>query len=263
MSKADIGIFGGTGFYSLLEDVEEIAMDTPYRFPSDKVALGTYKGKRLAFIARHGKSHALPPHMINYRANVWAMKELGVKYIISPAAAGSLQRNIKPGEFVVVDQFVDRTTGRRDTFYDEAPVTHMPGAEPICPNMRALAIDALTQHNLPHHETGTAVVIQGPRFSTKAESMWFTQMGWEVINMTLYPEVILARELEMAFVNISLITDYDSGFDGEFPPVTAEEAIKVFMANTDKLKQVVFSMVDALDITMDSPAHAALELARF
>jgi 5'-methylthioadenosine phosphorylase len=263
MSNIQIGIFGGTGFYSILENVEERWLETPYGKTSDKVAVGTYKGRQIAFIPRHGKSHSIPPHQINYRANVWAMKELGVRYIISPAAAGSLQKNIKPGDFVVTDQFVDRTTGRKDTFYDGPTVTHMPGAEPICPILRKRAIEALKKANLPHHETGTTVIIQGPRFSTKAESAWFTKMGWDVINMTMYPEAILARELEMCYTNISLITDYDSGLDGEFEPVTAEDAIRVFMENTDKLKQAVLGMVEAIELNHSCSCHVALKSARF
>ena len=212
---------------------------------------------------RHGTSHQHPPHSINYQANIWALKEEGVGFIIAPAAAGSLQRHIKPGDFVVPDQFVDRTRQRKDTFYDTAPVTHMPGADPYCTTLRELAINILKQHDLPHHETGTAVVIQGPRFSTKAESKWFTQMGWDTINMTIYPEAILARELEISYTNIMLITDYDSGFDGEFPPVIPEEAVKVFKNNTDKLKTVVLDMVKAIDINEKTASHNALVTARF
>lgn len=263
MHQAQIGIFGGTGFYSLLDNVEEIDLKTPYGPPSDKIALATHKGKKLAFIPRHGKTHSIPPHKINYRANVHAMKQLGVTQILSPAAAGSLQRHIKPGDFVVTDQYIDRTTGRADTFYDGPEVTHMPGAEPFCPELRIHVINALKELNLPHHETGTALIIQGPRFSTKAESKWFTGAGWDLINMTMYPEALLAREKEIAYTNISLITDYDAGFDGEFPAVDAQAAVKVFLENIEKLKQLVFLTIEKIDPKISCTCHTALKRARF
>jgi 5'-methylthioadenosine phosphorylase len=263
MSSNKIGVIGGTGFYSMLDNVQEIKVETPYGDPSDSISIGTYNGKEIAFLPRHGKSHQIPPHKINYRANIWALNSVGAKYIISPCAAGSLQKNIKPGDFVIADQFVDRTKNRADTFYDEAPVTHMPGAEPFCTTLRDYAFESFTELNLPVHKSGSVVVIEGPRFSTKAESKWFTQMGWEVINMTLYPEVILARELEMSYVNIALITDYDTGFDGEFEPVNAAEAIRVFHENTDKLKNGVFKLIEKIDITQVTQSHGALATARF
>src|SRR5262249_7731770 len=156
-----------------------------------------------------------------YRANLYAMKQLGVRYLISPCAAGSLQQHVEPEHFVVCDQYVDRTNGRKDTFYDGPNVTHISSAEPYCPKLRQLAIEVIKEQGITVHETGTVVVVQGPRFSTKAESKWYTAAGWEVINMTQYPEAYLALELGIAVVNIALITDYDCGLvaEGEIAPV--------------------------------------------
>ena len=212
---AEIGIFGGSGFYDFAEgEVEEIKVDTPYGPPSDKIALMTVAGRRVAFLPRHGRTHSLPPHKVPYKANLWAFQSLGVTRVLSPSAVGSLQAHIAPGDFVINDQFVDRTTGRADTFYDGPLVTHISSAEPYCPQLRALAVAAARQNAISVHETGTSVVIQGPRFSSKAESRWFTQMGWDIVTMTQYPEVILARELALCYVTISLVTDYDAGRGG-------------------------------------------------
>ncbi len=243
--QAQIGIFGGSGFYSLLKNVEFVNVETPFGPPSDSVALATVGDKKVAFLPRHGRDHSIPPHMVNYRANVWAMKELGVTRIISPCAAGSLQSHVKPGDFVVCDQFVDCTKARADTFYDGPIVTHVSPADTYCPEMREIAVNCIRNEGIAVHEKGTVVVIQGPRFSTKAESIWFTSMGWEVINMTQYPEAYLAHELEMCVVNISLITDYDSGLhaEGEVEPVNAEEVMQVFHNNADRIKRVVLGMI--------------------
>ncbi|NPV92139.1 MAG: S-methyl-5'-thioadenosine phosphorylase [Firmicutes bacterium] len=245
--KAQIGVFGGSGFYRM-DGAEEIKIDTPYGAPSDKITLTEIGGKKVAFIPRHGKEHQIPAHMINYRANLWALKELGVTRVIGPCAAGSLQADVKPGDFVICDQFVDRTRNRKDTFYDGPITTHISAADPYCPEMRALAIEKARKLSIPVHETGTVVVIQGPRFSTRAESRWFGGQGWEVINMTQYPESILARELGMCYVNISLITDYDVGLDGnpDIMPVTHERVIEVFKNNNDKLRGLLCELIGAL-----------------
>jgi 5'-methylthioadenosine phosphorylase len=243
MSIAEIGVFGGSGFYSLLEDVREVKVDTPYGPPSDALMLATVNGRKVAFLPRHGRNHTIPPHMINYRANVWAMRALGVQAIVSPCAAGSLQAHVEPGSFVVCDQFVDRTSGRKDTFYDGPIVTHPSPAEPYDPVLRRLAIETIRDHGIPVHETGTVVVIQGPRFSTKAESKWFHEAGWEVINMTQYPEAYLCREMGMAVVNIALITDYDSGVHAGTGSVTAVEVLEVFQKNAENIKKVVLDLI--------------------
>ncbi len=249
--KADIGVFGGSGFYSFLENVEEIEMETPYGKPSDKISIATYNGKRIAFLPRHGKKHQYPPHMIPYRANIYAMKQLNVSCILAPSASGSLQPHIKPGDFVICDQFVDRTWGRKDTFYDGPVTKHISSAYPYCPELRKLAIETCREQGIPAHENGTVVVIQGPRFSTVAESRWFSSMGWHVINMTQYPECYLAREMNICYVNISLITDYDAGLEGrdDILPVTEEEVYRVFNENNEKVKKLLFGLIDKIDIS--------------
>ncbi len=246
MSKAEIGVFGGSGFYSLLDDVREVKVDTPYGPPSDSLMLATVHGRKVAFLPRHGRNHTLPPHKVPYRANVWAMRSLGVQAVISPCAAGSLQPHVAPGSFVVCDQFVDRTNGRADTFYDGPIVTHISPAETYDPVLRKLAIEAIKKNGIECHEKGTVVVIQGPRFSTKAESKWFHDAGWEVINMTQYPEAYLCRELGMSVVNISLITDYDSGAFTGHEAVTAHDVLEVFKSNAEKAKRVVMDLIASL-----------------
>ena len=243
--KAEIGIFGGSGFYKFLDKTEEVVVETPYGAPSSPVTLGDIEGRKVAFLPRHGLKHEYPPHVINYRANAWAMKDLGCTMIIGPCATGSLQPHVKPGDFVICDQFVDRTSGRIDTFYDGPITTHPAMADPYSPDLRKVAIEVAKEQGISVHEKGTVVVIQGPRFSTRAESKWFSSMGWEVINMTQYPEAYLCRELDMAYLNISLITDYDVGLEGDpnIKPVTHEEVIRVFTENNEKLKNLLFGIV--------------------
>jgi 5'-methylthioadenosine phosphorylase len=255
--RAEIGVFGGSGFYSLLEDVREIKVDTPYGAPSDSFFLASVAGRGVAFLPRHGRRHTIPPHRINYRANVWAMRSLGVKAVISPCAAGSLQLNVKPGDFVVSDQFVDRTRGREDTFFDGPIVTHLSSAETYDPVLRRLAIETIRDHGIEVHETGTVVVIQGPRFSTKAESKWFSDAGWEVINMTQYPEAWLCRELGMAVVNIALITDYDAGVHEGTEAVDAMSVLEVFAQNAERIQQVVLDLIGRFPKDLDALGAAA------
>ena len=250
--RAEIGVFGGSGFYSLLDDVREIKVDTPYGPPSDSFFLADVAGRKVAFLPRHGRRHTIPPHRINYRANVWAMRSLGVKAVISPCAAGSLQVHVKPGDFVVCDQLVDRTRGRIDTFYDGPIVTHLSSAEMYDPVLRQLAIDTIRDHGIPLHERGTIVIIQGPRFSTKAESKWFSDAGWEVISMTQYPEAWLCRELGMAVVNIALITDYDAGIHEGTEAVDAQSVTEVFAQNAERIRKVVLDLVGRFPADLDS-----------
>ena len=245
---AEIGVFGGSGFYEFGTDVEEVWVETPYGAPSDRIALATISGRRVAFLPRHGKDHRYPPSKFNYRANLWAMKELGVTRIIGPCAAGSLQKHIAPGDFVVVDQFVNRTWGRKDTFFEGPIVKHISAADPYCPELRRLAIAACRAEGITVHEKGTVVVIQGPRFSTRAESREYQRHGWEVINMTQYPEGYLARELGICYVCIALITDYDVGLEDDptVKPVSHEEVLRVFSQNIEKLRTVLFTLIDSI-----------------
>jgi 5'-methylthioadenosine phosphorylase len=260
---AEIGVFGGSGFYSLLEDVREIKVDTPYGPPSDSFFLAMVGGRRVAFLPRHGRRHTIPPHRINYRANVWAMRSLGVKAVISPCAAGSLQLHVEPGHFVVSDQFVDRTRGREDTFFDGPVVSHLSSAETYDPVLRGIALDVIREHGITVHDGGTVVVINGPRFSTKAESRWFTDAGWEVINMTQYPEAFLCRELGMAVVNIALITDYDAGVLEGTHAVTAHDVLEVFEQNASRIRSVVLDMIGRFPADLDAlGAREALAFTR-
>lgn len=248
--KADIGVFGGSGFYSFLPEVDEIDIDTPYGKPSDKISIASIGDKKVAFLPRHGKNHSYPPHTIPYRANLYAMKMLGVKSIIAPTASGSLKPYIKPGDFVICDDFVDRTWGRKDTYFEGPETKHISGAEPYDAKLRELATKACKELNIKAHNSGTVVVIQGPRFSTKSESRWFSKMGWDVINMTQYPECILAKELDIPYINIALITDYDAGLEGDedIKPVTEEEVFRVFNENNSKVKKLIFHIIEKIDL---------------
>jgi 5'-methylthioadenosine phosphorylase len=240
-----IGIFGGSGFYRFLDEVEEVAVATPYGPPSAHIRIGEIEGARVAFMPRHGDEHELPPHRINYRANVWAMREVGARRIIGPCACGSLKPELTPGTFVVADQFIDRTRGREDTFYDGPQTTHVAAADPYCPDLRRTLLEAARELDIPVVDHGTVVVIAGPRFSTRAESRWFAASGWDVVNMTQYPEAWLARELELCYANVSLVTDYDVGLEGMpgVEPVSADAAFRVFAENLDRLRALLFRAV--------------------
>lgn len=262
MSSAEIGVFGGSGFSTFLENVETVDVDTPYGRPSAPPVIGDVGGRRVAFIPRHGVKHEFPPHVVPYRANLWAMRELGVTRVLGPNAAGSLQPHIRPGDFVVVDQLVDRTRSRPHTFYDGPETTHVSFSDPYCPTIRELAISTGRELGIAIHDRGTIVVVEGPRFSTRAESVWFKDAGWEVIGMTSYPESVLARELELCYANISLITDYDVGVEG-IPSVTNEEVIRVFSENVQKVRDLLFTLIPRLPVERECPCATALEHARF
>jgi len=258
-----VGVFGGSGFYSFLEHVEELAIDTPYGPPSAPIALGEIEGRKVAFMARHGKAHELPPHRVNYRANLWAMKEAGVRRIVGPSACGSLQPELAPGTFLVADQFVDRTSGRDDTFFDGPGTTHASSADPYCPGLRGVLVEAARELDIPVVDGGTVVVIQGPRFSTRAESRWFSSAGWAVVNMTQYPEAWLARELELCYASLSLVTDYDAGLEGhpDVDPVSAEAAFRVFSDNLDRLRALLSRAVPKIGPQPDDICRSALQSA--
>jgi 5'-methylthioadenosine phosphorylase len=262
MTDAEIGVFGGTGFTSFLDKTETVDMDTPHGRPSAPPVIGEVGGRRVAFIPRHGSAHEFPPHRVPYKANVWAMKELGVGRVLGPNACGSLQPGVKPGEFVICDQLVDRTRDRVNTFYDGPATTHISFADPYCPVMRDAIVTRGRAMDIPLHERGTVVVIEGPRFSTRAESAWFAAAGWEVINMTQYPEAVLARELELCYANISLITDYDVGVEG-VPPVTNEEVVRVFTENNERVRALLFAVIPELPSERTCACASALDGARF
>ena len=262
MTAADVGVFGGSGFYAFLDDTETVEVETPYGEPSAAPVIGDVGGVRVAFIPRHGQKHEYPPHRVPYQANVWAMKALGVTRVLGPNACGSLQTHVRPGDFVICDQMVDRTHDRPNTFYDGPVTTHISFADPYCTTIREVVIATGRELHIPIHDRGTVVVIEGPRFSTRAESAWFASAGWEVINMTQYPEAVLARELELCYANISLITDYDVGVEG-VPPVTNDEVVRVFAENNDKLRDLLFAAIPSLPPERDCACATALEGASF
>jgi 5'-methylthioadenosine phosphorylase len=238
-------VFGGSGFYEFLDDVVEVDVDTPYGPPAAPVTIGTIADRRVAFLPRHGREHQFLPHAVPYRANVWAMRELGVTSVIAPCSAGSLQPDLHPEEFVVLDQLVDRTWGRADTFHDGPPVHHESFADPYAPVVRDALLGAGREAGIRVHDGGTVVVIQGPRFSTRAESRWFRQMGWHVVNMTNYPEAVLAKEAGLAYGAVALITDYDAGVDGQ-EPVTMETVFARLKANVARVQGLIVRAVPRL-----------------
>ena len=241
-----LGVIGGSGFYTFFgDDARTVSVQTPYGAPSAPVHLGVVDGRRVAFLPRHGPAHEFPPHRVNYRANLWAMSSLGVSRVVGPFAAGSLQSHVHPGDFVVVDQFVDRTWGRADTFYEGPLPYHPTAADPYCAELSGLAVKAASDSGVPVHPTGTVVVVQGPRFSTRAESRWYRAQGWEVVNMTQYPEAFLARELGLCYTGIALITDYDTGVEDDpaVEPVTQEAVFSFFDRNLERIRSLLFALV--------------------
>ncbi len=247
---ADIGVFGGSGFYDFVDDLEQRIVRTAYGDPSGPVTIGTVGEHRVAFLPRHGRTHQFPPHRVPYRANVAAMRDLGVRLLLAPFAAGSLQPTIHPGEFVVVDQLVDRTSGRPDTFYDsfdDGP-HHVSLADPYDDDARQVLVDTAKRLGITVHERGTVVVVQGPRFSTRAESAWYRSLGWDVINMTQYPEAALAREAELRYAGIALVTDYDTGLEGipGVEPVTQEQVFGFFEQNVDRIRELLLAAIPSL-----------------
>jgi len=245
---AEIGVFGGSGFYAFLDDVTEVVVHTPYGPPSAPVAVGAVGGRSVAFLARHGVHHEHPPHKVNFRANVWALRDLGVRRILGPCAAGSLEPTLHPGDFVVLDQLVDRTSGRGDTYFDGGVPGHVSFADPYCPELRRVVLEAAAAGGITAHPSGTAVVVQGPRFSTRAESAWFRSMGWHVVNMTQYPEAYLAREVGICYCGIALLTDYDTGLEGMegVGAVTMDEVFAMLARNVERTKTLLFRAIPAI-----------------
>jgi 5'-methylthioadenosine phosphorylase len=245
---AEIAVLGGTGFYRFLDDITEVAVHTPYGPPSARVAVGEMSGRTVAFLPRHGVHHELPAHRVNYRANLWALRRLGVRRVLAPCSVGSLQPHLEPGDFVVCDQLVDRTRGRDDTYFHGPVINHIAFADPYCAELGSVVVQAAQAEGITAHPRGTVVVIQGPRFSTRAESRWFSSAGWDVVNMTQYPEVILARELGMCYSGIALVTDYDVGLEGVegIEPVTMEVVFRVLADNVERVRRLLGRAIPAV-----------------
>ncbi|GLF99486.1 S-methyl-5'-thioadenosine phosphorylase [Streptomyces yaizuensis] len=257
-TRAEIGVIGGSGFYSFLEDVTEVAVDTPYGSPSDSLFLGELGGRKVAFLPRHGRNHKVPPHRINYRANLWALRSVGVRQVLGPCAVGGLRPEYGPGTLLVPDQLVDRTKTRAQTYFDGEPrpdgtvpnVVHATFADPYCPVGRSVAIKSARDHEWDAVDGGTMVVVEGPRFSTRAESRWHAAAGWSVVGMTGHPEAVLARELALCYTSIALVTDLDAGTEtGE--GVSHTEVMRVFGENVGRLRKVLFDAVAGLPRTED------------
>lgn len=247
--RAELGLIGGSGFYEFFDSAERVRVQTPFGDPSDDLVIGEVEGRRVAFIARHGQGHRFPPHLVNYRANLWALRSVGVRQVLAPCAVGSLRPEHGPGTVVVPDQLVDRTWGRAHTVWsEEGPVVHVSFADPYCPRGRDVAIKAVRDAGLPVVPEGTLVVVNGPRFSSKAESAWHQAAGWTVVGMTGMPEASIARELAMCFTTVALVTDHDAGVEGG-DAVTHQEVLEVFARNIDGLKQVLRSALAALPET--------------
>ena len=253
---AEIAVVGGSGFYEFLEDAEEVAVDTPFGAPSDPITVGEVAGRRVAFLPRHGRDHRFPPHKIPYRANLWALRSIGVRRVLAPNAVGSLTHLSGPGTLAFPDQLVDRTRTREQTYYDQG-ACHVPFADPYCPSVRIVAIATAREQGWVPVSSGTLVVIEGPRFSTRAESQWFAAQGWTLVGMTGHPEAVLARELALCYAPLALVTDLDAGLD-EGEGVTQAEVFEVFAANVKRLRDLVATIIAALpaDREDDLCAHA-------
>jgi 5'-methylthioadenosine phosphorylase len=264
VSGASIGVFGGSGFYQWFEDAEEVRIDTPFGAPSGAITLGTVGARRVAFMPRHGLGHKIPAQTVNYRANLWAMRELGVRRLLGPCAVGSLRTELQPGDLVICDQFVDRTSGRQDTFFPGPDVVHVSTADPYCPELRRLAVEAAGQSSQRWHAKGTVVVIQGPRFSTRAESRWFSRMGWDLVGMTQYPEVVLARELEICYLTLALVTDYDAGLehDPASKAVEATDVVRVLNQNVARVRALLEELIPRIPEQPGCDCRSALRTAR-
>ncbi|MCW2726897.1 MAG: methylthioadenosine phosphorylase [Frankiales bacterium] len=255
--RAEIGVIGGSGFYAFLDGAREVDVETPYGPPSDRIVVGEVGGRSVAFLPRHGRDHRFPPHRIPYRANLWALRSLGVRQVLAPCAVGGLRPELGPGSLVVPDQLVDRTSGRVQTFHDTGAV-HVSFADPYCPIGRAVAAATATGAGWPLTDRGTMVVVEGPRFSTRAESQWYAAQGWSIVGMTGHPEAALARELALCYTAIALVTDLDAGVEGG-EAVTQEEVFRVFADNTGRLRTLLYDVVAALPAERTCPCGSTLE----
>jgi 5'-methylthioadenosine phosphorylase len=258
--RAEIGVIGGSGLYAFLEDATPVEVDTPWGQPSDALTIGQVHDRTVAFVPRHGRDHRFPPHRVNYRANLWALRSVGVRQVLGPCAVGSLQTAHQAGTVVVPAQVVDRTWGRASTFYDEpGPVVHIAFADPYCPHGRAAVIAAAAARDMASVDGGTLVVVNGPRFSSRAESLWHQAQGWTVVGMTGQPEAGLARELALCYTAVALVTDLDAGVEqGE--GVTHDEVLRVFAENIGKVRDLLVDTIATLPSTnADCPCRHAVE----
>ena len=258
----EIGIFGGTGIYDsgLLENSQEIDIDTPYGKPSDTITVGMFNGRKIAFLPRHGKKHTIPPHMINFKANIWAFKKLGITRIIAPSAVGSLKEEFEPGHFALPTQFLDFTKSRDGSFSEDGRVIHISVADPFCPELQSSILQVTENQDMKIHKECTYVCIEGPRFSTKAESKFYRTTGAEIIGMTLVPECQLAREAQICYASISTVTDYDVWAE---KPVTAKEVMETLSKNVERTKKVLTELIDKIPKTRSCSCEKALAEAEF
>ena len=245
-ARAEIGVIGGSGFYEFLSEAEQVPVQTPFGPPSDDVVVGEVRGRRVAFVARHGQGHRFPPHRVNYRANLWALRAVGVRQVLAPCAVGSLRPELGPGTLVIPDQVVDRTWGREHTVYaGEGAVVHVGFADPYCPRGRQVVVGTARTAGLPVADEGTLVVVNGPRFSSRAESRWHQQAGWDVVGMTGMPEAAIARELALCYTTVAMVTDHDAGVEGA-EGVTHEEVLRVFADNIAGLKTLLSDAISEM-----------------
>ena len=263
MEHAEIGIFGGTGIYDsgLLEESKEVTIETPFGKTSDSITVGIFKGRKVAFMPRHGKKHFIPPHLINFRANIWAYKEMGIKRVIAPSAVGSLKEDLRPGDFAIPSQFIDFTKSRKSTFFEAEKVIHISVADPFCPELQDVVSKAADNMNLKIHRNCTYICIEGPRFSTRAESKFYKEViGADIIGMTLVPECQLAREAQMCYVSISTVTDYDVWAQ---KPVTAKEVMETLTKNVVTTRKILTLLPDLIPQKRSCSCEKALEEAQF
>jgi 5'-methylthioadenosine phosphorylase len=241
-SHSQVGIIGGTGLYdaSMFKEEERKKVFTPFGETSDLISILSFDRKKIAFLPRHGRNHTIPPHKVNYRANIWALKELGFNRVIAASTVGSLREDYKPGEFAIPDQFIDRTKKRVDTFYEGGKVCHISVATPFCSELREVLIKAGKSIGVTVHNGGTYVCIEGPRFSTMAESRLFRDWRADIVGMTLYPECVLAREAELCYACVAMITDYDVWAE---KPVSTAEILKTVRQNIENFKRLVFQAI--------------------
>jgi 5'-methylthioadenosine phosphorylase len=259
-SRAEIGVIGGSGFYEFLDHTETVEVETPFGAPSAPITIGAVGGRTVAFLPRHGVDHRFPPHRVPYRANLWAMRDLGVTRVFGPCAAGSLRREIEPRTLVICDQAIDFTKSRDNTFHDGPETIHVSFADPYCPTLRETLVKASASQEIEYRDGGTMVVIEGPRFATRAESRMYGQLGADVIGMTQFPEMILARELGLCYGTVALVTDYDVGVD-DIPQVTHAEVLKVFGENLGKLRDLLFATIPDVPEERTCPCPDAVTTA--